>query len=97
MPLFIKSVTSLAALLSIPIFGSAVIGNSYSSPILHHLVDIVNGSNTQTVSSLNAPNWAGGIPLYQPTISSVSTTTGGTLTSGTQYYFEVAALDNTGT
>jgi len=96
MPLFIKS-TLLAALLSIPVFGTAVIGANYPSPILHHLVDIVNGGNTQTIASLNAPNWSVGIPLASPAGIAAATSTGGTLASSTAFYFQVAALDGFGT
>ena len=43
MPLFTKN-TLIAALLAIPVFGTAVIGANYSSIITHHLVDITNGA-----------------------------------------------------
>jgi len=97
MPLFTKSAL-IAAVLAIPVFGSAVIGANYGSIILHHLVDIVNGSNTQTVVSVNAPNWSSGIPLSVPVGSAAATSTsGGTVASSTPFTFAVAALDGTGT
>jgi len=97
MPLFTKSAL-IAALLSIPVFGTAIIGANYSSVILHHLVDITNGANTQTVSSLNAPNWSSGIPLSVPVgVTAATSTSGGTVASSTAFIFAVAALDGTGT
>jgi len=98
MPLFTKTVAGLAALISIPVFGAGVIGANYFSPILHHLVDIINGSTTQTVASLNAPNWSSGIPLSQPVgLTAATSSSGGTVASSTAFTFAVAALDGTGT
>jgi hypothetical protein len=98
MPLFTKSIAGLAGLLSIPVLSIGVIAANYSSPILHHLVDIVNGSNTQTVASLNAPNWSSGIPLSQPVgLSAATSSASGTLASSTAFTIAVAALDGTGT
>lgn len=97
MPLFTKTVAALTALLSIPVFGTAIIAANYQSPILTHLVDIINGNDTQTVSSLNAPNWSIGVPLANPVGVSAATSTGGTMASSTAVYFAVAALDGTGT
>lgn len=96
MPLFIKSVL-ITALLSIPILGGAVIGANYPSPILTHLVDIINGPNTSTHIVANAPNWAFATPL--PTVQGLTaaTSTGGTLASSTTYTFGVAALGRQGT
>ncbi len=96
MPLFTKN-TLIAALLAIPVFGTAIIAANYPSAILTHLVDIINGDNTQTVVSLNAPNWSSGIPLATPVGISAATSTGGTMASSTPVYFAVAALDGTGT
>jgi hypothetical protein len=96
MPLFTKN-TLIAALLAIPVLGTAIIGANYQSVILHHLVDITNGVNTQTVSSSNAPNWSSGIPLSVPVGTAAATTTGGTVASSTAFIFAVAALDGTGT
>src|SRR3954454_6262703 len=96
MPLFTKN-TLIAALLAIPVFGTAVIGANYSSVITHHLVDITNGANTQTVSSLNASNWAAGIPLSVPAGTTAATSSGGTVASSTAFIFAVAALDGYGT
>ena len=94
MPLFTKTIVAgIAALLSIPVFGAPIIAANYSSPILNHLIDIVNGPSTQTVASLNAPNWSVGVPLAQPAGLSTSYGKAGSLASSTTYYFEVAALD----
>jgi hypothetical protein len=98
MPLFTKTVAGLAALISIPVFGASVIGANYFSPVLSHLVDIINGSSTQTVASLNAPNWSSGIPLAQPVgLSAATSTSGGTLASSTAFTIAIAATDGTGT
>lgn len=98
MPLFTKTGIAIASLLAIPVFGTGIIAANYSSPILQHLVDIVNGSDTQTVVSMNAPNWSEGIPLAVPVGVSAATSTGGTIVAtSTPYYFQVAALDGTGT
>jgi hypothetical protein len=97
MPLFTKVISAgIAALLSIPVFGSAIIGANYSSPILTHLADIVSGNNTSVVAALNAPNWSFGIQLSQVAGVSAATTTG-TTASSTSFVFAVAALDGTGT
>jgi hypothetical protein len=97
MPLFTKTVAAIASILAIPVFGVGIIAANYSSPILTHLVDIINGSNTQTVSSLNAPNWSEGIPLAVPVGVSVATTSGQTLASSTAFTVAIAALDGFGT
>src|SRR5437016_5911666 len=97
MPLFTKVAAGIAALLSIPVFGVAIIGANYSSAILNHLVDIVQGANTNTVVSLNAPNWGNGIPLAVPVATTISTSTGSSLASSTPFSFEIAALDGNGT
>lgn len=101
MPLYTKVIAGLVTLLSIPVFGVAIIGANYSSPFLTHLVDIVQGANTRTVASLNAPNWGTGEPLAVPVISSVATSSNGSAASGlassTPYTFAVAALDGDGT
>lgn len=102
MPLFTKTITAgLAALLSIPIFGSAILGANYASPFLTHLVDIINGANTKVAVSTNAPNWAVGLPIAVPLISSVATSSYGSAASGlassTPYVFQIAAIDGTGT
>jgi hypothetical protein len=94
MPLFTKVIgAGLAALLSIPVFGTSVIAANYSSPFLTHLADIVQGTNTSVDVSTNAPNWSYGVPLAQPILTGAATTTGGTMASSTQLYFAVAALD----
>jgi len=83
--------------MSVAVFGSAVIGVNYQGVILSHLADIVNGNITNTVSSLNAPNWGYGIPLATPAAIASATTTGGTMASSTSEYFSVSALDGFGT
>src|SRR5882757_8352244 len=98
MPLFTKTGIAIASLLAIPVFGVGIIVANYQSPILQHLVDIINGSDTQTVVSLNAPNWSEGIPMAVPVGVSAATSTGGSLiATSTPYYFQVAALDANGT
>ena len=83
--------------MSVAVFGGAVIGVNYQGVILSHLADIVNGNITNTVSSLNAPNWGYGIPLATPAAIASATTTGGTMASSTIEYFAVSALDGFGT
>src|ERR1700676_2117561 len=97
MPVFTRTFAIVAGLLSVPVFGVAVIGANYASPFLTHLADIVNGANTSVVVSTNAPNWEVGTPL--PIIQGVNaaTSTSGTLASSTTWYFEVSALDPQGT
>lgn len=95
MPLFTKAI--LGGLIAIPILGSAIIGAAYSSPFLMHIDDIVNGTTTQTVASLNAPNWGFAVPLPQVVGTAGATTSGGTVASSTAYTFGVAALDPVGT
>jgi len=97
MPLFTRTFQIIAGILSVPVLGVAVIGTAYPSPFLDHLADLVNGSQTTTVDSTNAPNWSFGLPLAQPTLTSIATTTGGTLPNATTFYFQVAALDGNGT
>jgi hypothetical protein len=97
MPLFTKSAL-IAAVLAIPVFGTAIIGGNYQSVIVNHLVDIINAPNTQTVVTLNAPNWASGIPLAQPVgLAAATSTSGGTVASSTAFTFAVSAIDGTGT
>lgn len=101
MPIFTRTFTIIAGLLSVPVFGIAVIGTSYSSPFLTHLASLVNGSNTSTVISSNAPNWSVGTPfptVIAKTIASTSNPTAASgLASSTTYYFAVSALDGNGT
>jgi hypothetical protein len=102
MPLFTKSILAgVAALLSIPVFGSAIIGANYPSPILFHLIDVIQGQTTTTVASTNAPNWGLGLPMSAPLITSIATSSNTSAASGlassTPYVFQVAALDGTGT
>jgi hypothetical protein len=85
------------AVTTIAIFFSSIIGGNYQGLILNHVASIVQGQNTRTVVSLNAPNWGIGQPLATPQIASFATTTGGTLASSTPLSFEVAALDGDGT
>lgn len=82
---------------TIAIFFSSIIGTNYQGLILNHLANLVQGSNTKTIVSLNAPNWGLGQPLATPQISTAATSTGGTLASSTPISFEVAALDGDGT
>jgi hypothetical protein len=81
----------------VSIFFTAVIGTSSTFPILDHIANIVQGSNTRTLVALNAPNWGFGQPLATPQFATIATTTGGTLASSTPISFEVAALDGDGT
>src|ERR1700682_5078246 len=81
----------------VSIFFTAVIGTSSTFPILDHIANIVQGSNTRTLVALNAPNWGFGQPLATPAIATIATTTGGTLASSTPISFEIAALDGDGT
>src|ERR1700733_12239176 len=97
MPLFTRIGYLIGGAISVAVFGTSIIGVNYQGVILSHLADIVNGSNTQTVSSLNAPNWGYGIPLATPATIAAATTTGGTMASSTTEYFAVAALDGFGT
>jgi hypothetical protein len=96
MPLFTRTFQIIAGVLAVPVIGFSIIGTSYTSPFLDHLADIVNGTTTATVDSLNAPNWSIGIPL--PTVVGLTgATTTGTVASSTPFVFAVAALDGTGT
>ena len=99
MPLFIKVIgAGVAALLSIPVYGSPIIGVNYSSPILTHLADIVSGINTNSDIETNAPNWGYGVPLQQVVgVSAAISTDSGTVASSTTYSFSVSALDQSGT
>jgi hypothetical protein len=97
MPLFTRIGYLIGGALSVVVFGTAVIGTNYQGVILNHIADVVNGSNTQPVVSLNAPNWADGIPLATPAAIASATTTGGTMASSTTEYFAVSALDGFGT
>jgi hypothetical protein len=101
MPIFAKVVASVVALLSIPVFGTAVIGANYFSAITDHITDVFHGNQTATVVSLNAPNWARGTPLAVPVsvtiASSTYTSAASGLASSTRFAFEVAALDANGT
>jgi len=97
MPLFERTFQIIAGLLMVPLFGAPIIGTSYPSPFLTHLVDITNGTQTVTDISGNAPNFGFAVPLAQVTPPTTATSTGGTLASSTAYSFAVAALDQTGT
>jgi hypothetical protein len=81
-------------------FGAVTAGN-YQGAILHHLVDIIQGSNTRTIVALNAPNWGSGQLLATPTITAVATSSNSSAASGlassTPYIFAIAALDRDGT
>lgn len=86
---------------TIAIFFSSVIGPNYQGLILNHLADIVNGNNTTSIVSTNAPNWEVGLPMPSPVFSSVASSSNGSAASGlassTPYTFEIAALDGSGT
>lgn len=97
MPLFTRTVQIIAGVLTIPIVGIGIIGVNYASPFLTHLVDITNGSATNTDIETNAPNWGFAVQLPQVQGMTAATTTGGSLASSTAYSFAVAALDQTGT
>ena len=77
MPLFTRIGTLIGGTISVMVFGSAVIGANYSGVVLDHIADIVTGSNTAVVASLNAPNWSYGVPLATPAAIAAATTTGG--------------------
>src|SRR5277367_189382 len=97
MPLFTRIGYLIGGAISVAVFGTSIIGVNYQGVILSHLADIVNGNITNTVVSLNAPNWAYGIPLATPAAIASATTTGGTMASSTTEYFAVSALDGFGT
>jgi hypothetical protein len=86
---------------TVAIYFSAILGSNYQGLILTHLADIVNTPNTTAVMATNAPNWEIGLPVASPIISSVATSSNRTAASGlassTTYYFEVDALDGSGT
>lgn len=96
MPTFTRTYQIIAGVLSIPVIGIAIIGTQYTSPFLTHLAEIVNGNQTATIVSTNAPNWSFGMPLAQVVGVSVATTSG-TLASSTPFSITVAALDGIGT
>lgn len=97
MPLFTRIGYLIGGAISVAVFGTSIIGTNYQGVILTHLADVVNGSTTNTVVSLNAPNWENGIPLATPAAIASATTTGGTMASSTTEYFAVSALDGFGT
>jgi hypothetical protein len=89
------------AAVTVAIYFTAITGASYPSALLNHLEDIIQGSQTRAVVSLNAPNWGEGIPLATPQVSTIATSSNPTAASGlassTPYTFAVAALDGEGT
>jgi hypothetical protein len=98
-PFFLNKTVG-ALTVSIAVFLTSVTGASYPGAILDHLANVVNGSQTQPVASLNAPNWQFGLSMTPPLITSIATTSGSVtagLASSTPYTFAVAALDGTGT
>lgn len=97
MPLFTRIGYLIGGSIAVAVFGTSVIGTNYQGVVLTHLADIVNGTNTNAVASLNAPNWGYGIPLATPAAIASATTTGGTMASSTTEYFAVSALDGFGT
>lgn len=82
---------------AVAIYFTAIIGGNYQGLILQHLASLVQGNNTKTLVSQNAPNWGFGTPLATPQIASVGTTTGGSLASSTPLSIKIAALDGDGT
>jgi len=97
MPLFTRTFQIIAGVLTVSVLGVSTIGTSYTSPFLEHLVDIVEGTTTNTDISANAPNWGYGVPLPQVQPIGAATSSIGTLASSTKYSFEVFALDQLGT
>ena len=101
MAAFTRTFAIIAGILSVPVFGFAVIGGNYSSPFLTHLTDIIQGQKTSVVISSNAPNWSTGTPFPTVIATSVASSSNATAASGlassTKYYFAVSALDGTGT
>jgi hypothetical protein len=93
---FTRTFQLIAGILSVPVFGLAIIGVNYTSPFLFHLADIVNGTNTSVVASTNAPNWAIGTSLANVIGVSTATSTGGTLATSTSYGFQISAIDVNG-
>jgi hypothetical protein len=85
---------------SVLVYFGAITGGSYQGSILTHLVDLIQGSVTQTTVAVNSPAWSMGIPMQPPIISSVATSSNGSATSGlassTPYVFQVAAIDSNG-
>jgi hypothetical protein len=99
MPFLTKTFAIVAGLISVPVFGFAVIGANYQGVILEHLTDIVNGNQTTTVVGTNAPNWStAAVPLAVPTVTSIATTSApaSSLASSTAYTFAVTANDQNG-
>jgi len=101
MTLFTKTFQIIAGILSVPVLATGVLAANYGSPFLTHLVDVINGSQTNTVVVTNAPNFSFALPITPPIISSIATSSNGSAASGlassTPYIFEVAALDGSGT
>jgi hypothetical protein len=98
MPLLTRTFQIIAGLLTVPLFGAPIIGTSYPSPFLTHLVDITDGTQTLTDMSGNAPNWGFAVPLPQVVgVASATSTDSGTVASSTTFSFAVAALDQLGT
>lgn len=78
---------------TVAIYSSGIIGANYTSAIVDHIIDIVNGVNTSVVLAPNAPNWSIGIQMPKIQGVSASIAAGGTLASSTPFTFEVAAID----
>jgi hypothetical protein len=101
MPLLTKTFQIVAGLLSIPIFGTAILAGNYASPFVMHLADVVNGTQTTVVAGTNAPNWSIGTPLTQVVAITAASSSYGSAASGlassTTYSFAIAAVDPTGT
>lgn len=101
MPLFTKTFGLVAGALVVPVFGASIIAANYGYPFLTHLIDVVQGNNTVTVESTNAPNWGRATSMFVPLFSSSATTSTGTaatgLASSTTYTFAIEAFDGNGT
>jgi hypothetical protein len=95
-PVFTKTFGLISGAIVTSIFSISFLGSHYGSPITQHLIDIVNGNQTQTVDSENAPNWGQGIPLPAVGLAAIATTSAGTsaLASSTAYSFAVSAGDD---
>lgn len=97
----IKNVSIGGLTIGVAVFLSSILGTGYSGGILEHIEDVVTGTKTVPVVTLNAPNWEFGLSIIPPVITSVSTSSNPNATSGlassTPYVFEIAALDGVGT
>jgi hypothetical protein len=78
---------------TVAIYSSGIIGANYTSAIVDHIIDMVNGPNTSVMPAPNAPTWSIGIQMPQIQGVTATVATGGTLASSTAFTFQVAAID----